>query len=726
MKFELIKKFSVINNFNNYDDFILNERNLSYRYNILCKINPQKFDDDDYIIIKKIFKNVDFINIIYEIIDDLIKTHKFEINYRHVMLGDLLFAFTFLEFKNVNDIFYTINRSEYIQKINERAIIYNYIDNIDKEIYEKMHKKLLIGLCIKNIITKKIVKVYKIEWSTDVFLKLNLNHLDDIYSFIRPLYSKEPFIYIKNNEGNEFLYGSFRNIWKFKRKKMEMGEKKDLLISGALASNKIGFIIKSSEYRILYEEIKNERDRILSLHGCNNINEFFDKIKKISNNLTCSNKKYTIGLNYYIENSDESSVHNKMERKVWKVRIEYKKIISDYQKMLSFYILENGDIFDKNIYLPCFIDNRSRQYYGTLISPTFYKLFRFLYDFSIEINEFKNLEESKFYKFIIKYKNYVSKYKLLDKKSYVLIILFIEIGKFFIKKEEMIKVENFIIEGIKNYEDKNYELKDFSEKIYIKKIYEEITKIIETGIVNNNLIIFKDATASGLQNYGLLWGYKKTKLKYLNLNGDEWCDTYSYIINKFLKTDKEYLKKRKYWKKTIMTIPYNASWYTCFVELLNELREDKIDYYKMNDNDKKDLLKTHRDFYNSLKNELKNEFYTNVSKELMQKWDYFDFKILEKKEIKITYKNRRDKYLKIIYEKIINEKASERANEANNAHYLDSTLVKHQVTERELVSVHDCFGVRLCELHLLIDSLNKYFSNAINLEHETYSPFIII
>jgi hypothetical protein len=35
------------------------------------------------------------------------------------------------------------------------------------------------------------------------------------------------------------------------------------------------------------------------------------------------------------------------------------------------------------------------------------------------------------------------------------------------------------------------------------------------------MIIFKDATASGLQNYGILMGYNEEKLKYLNLDGDE-------------------------------------------------------------------------------------------------------------------------------------------------------------------------------------------------------------
>jgi len=52
------------------------------------------------------------------------------------------------------------------------------------------------------------------------------------------------------------------------------------------------------------------------------------------------------------------------------------------------------------------------------------------------------------------------------------------------------------------------------------------------------MIIFKDATSSGLQNYGILLGYKKEKLKYININNkNSFCDTYLYLINKFLKNN---------------------------------------------------------------------------------------------------------------------------------------------------------------------------------------------
>ena len=66
------------------------------------------------------------------------------------------------------------------------------------------------------------------------------------------------------------------------------------------------------------------------------------------------------------------------------------------------------------------------------------------------------------------------------------------------------------------------------------------------GEVDVNTILFKDATASGLQNFGLIYGYKREKMKFLNLEGEDWCDTYQYIIEKFLENEKEEIKKRKY------------------------------------------------------------------------------------------------------------------------------------------------------------------------------------
>ena len=191
----------------------------------------------------------------------------------------------------------------------------------------------------------------------------------------------------------------------------------------------------------------------------------------------------------------------------------------EFQKIISMQILEKSTL-DKVFYLPCFMDNRGRQYYSTLLSPTFYILFRNLYEFNKK-SSFKNLEASEFYKKIMKYKDLVIGFNLTPQKEYVAIVLFIEIGKFFIKNtsEYIIKTDRIITLGIEKYKAKTINL-NFDKTLYVEKIFYLLDKLIIEGEIENDSIIFKDATASGLQNYGILLGYKESMLEYLNINGD--------------------------------------------------------------------------------------------------------------------------------------------------------------------------------------------------------------
>jgi hypothetical protein len=76
---------------------------------------------------------------------------------------------------------------------------------------------------------------------------------------------------------------------------------------------------------------------------------------------------------------------------------------------------------------------------------------------------------------------------------------------------------------------------NFRNRLYLQKIYIIWLKSlypIKKSILHG--IIFKDATASGLQNFGILLGYKKNKLHLLNINNkNSYCDTYKYIIDVF-------------------------------------------------------------------------------------------------------------------------------------------------------------------------------------------------
>ena len=269
---------------------------------------------------------------------------------------------------------------------------------------------------------------------------------------------------------------------------------------------------------------------------------------------------------------------------------------------------------------------------------------------------------------------------------------------------------------------KNIDLK-FGDKLYVTKIYEKIKMLIDYNEIDENTIIYKDATASGLQNYGIILGYKKEMLEYLNLNGQDWCDTYQYLINRFLCTEKKEWKKRKYWKKTIMTIPYNAKWASCFRKFLESLRKDGIEYTDFNEDEKKEIRELHRCFYNKIKKEIKNEFYKNNNKKLKM-FKYRKLIISKQKEYKITYKKIRDKYVDIEYKFTDDKKSTKRALEANNMHFLDARLVKYILKKFDVLTVHDCFGIRLCELHLLMDKINKYYEKFVGIR--TYSIHILI
>jgi hypothetical protein len=56
-------------------------------------------------------------------------------------------------------------------------------------------------------------------------------------------------------------------------------------------------------------------------------------------------------------------------------------------------------------------------------------------------------------------------------------------------------------------------------------------------------------------------------------------------------------------------------------------------------------------------------------------------------------------------------------------HYLDAKLVRFVLTEMEALTIHDSFGVRLGELHILIDKVNAYYGEYTN---ESYNPNVLL
>lgn len=678
-----------------YKDFINNEKILNDKFLKSEQIFINRFDESEYLLLEKIFDDESLINNIYKVIDKIILQEKIEWNYRFLIIGDFLFSMTSLDIKDPYNIILKTSRNDYINKILIRAEV-NTIFNCDFNKYTKIHKKLLIGLRKYGIIEKHVIKILSSDWETIIYFRLKAD-IKNIENTMNIGISENPF-YISFNK--KYLIGSFRNILRLKRKKKEMEDFKICTIS-VIKSNAIKFNLDRKLYSINRELIEKESIILLNKVGCSSLEEYFRKIKE-----ELSKKKY----NPEILKESYYELNEKVDK--------YYELMKIYQKMISISIL-NRKIFNKAIYLPCFFDNRGRQYYGSLVSPTFYKIFRNLYKFEEE-KKFIEFKDSKFYNKIMEYKYTINNLNLSENDSYMALILLMEIGKFYLKKEEhLLKTEEFIYRGLENY-NKEDEILKFEDRLYLNKIKENLKKLIIGEEYDINTIVFKDATASGLQNYGIILGYKEEKLKYLNLDGQEWCDTYKYIIDKFLETTK--FSKRKYWKSTIMTIPYNAEWFSCFKKFTKALKEDDIEYNKMEEEEKDELRELHKKMYYSIKNKLKEDLFTKKEGKLIN-FRYNEWRVVNKKEYKVNFEKLRDKYIDTTYILLDDEKTSRRALEANNMHYLDAVLIKKIMEEIEIIPIHDCFGVRLCELHILIDKINKYYSEKIG--KETYCIHVL-
>jgi hypothetical protein len=121
-------------------------------------------------------------------------------------------------------------------------------------------------------------------------------------------------------------------------------------------------------------------------------------------------------------------------------------------------------------------------------------------------------------------------------------------------------------------------------------------RVINTG--RCPYIFFADATASGLQVLSLLLGAKDEKVeRVLNLkSGDVWYDTYTSIVNDFLR--KNHVEPsvakffvRKHLKKTIMILNYSGTLHRCYEGFLKSINGA---FSK----EERDLLfKEHRAFY---------------------------------------------------------------------------------------------------------------------------------
>lgn len=616
---------------------------------------------------------------------------------KNLILGDFIHAFWMQTTINADpaSLVKKVLRDQYVQYIAMRADI-NKTFGYDEGEYIKVHKKLLIACRLEKVITRSTIRSKDKEWTTTVYNMLT--HEGPMSAVTKKLcanaLSDHPYVVLKN----KYLVSTFRNVLELRRKKKEMVYYNNTL-TGVEIANNIPFKLDRAIYNENKTYIHQNLQKLLENCESSSIEDYFIKLKKI-----VQDEKYYA----YYRNGVRFNFKSK---KHWTFQ-------ENYQHILNHKLLQH-DIFDKIFFLPCFIDNRGRQYYGGALSPTFYNIFRYMYSFAREDTTFKNLETSKFFQKIMKYKELINSQKQ-DINTYTKIILLIEIGKHYIRTGTCYTpAEDFIKAGLQNVD--TTPSGDIGNIIYINKLRYTLKQLQETDTCDYNTIIFKDATASGLQNYGILLGYREDTLKYLNMSDEGWWDTYQYIVDRYITDTK--LKKRKYWKKTIMTVVYNATWHTCFLDFLDMLREDSIDYNTLQEHEKNSLKNAHRDFYNKVQNEeFKNLFFKNIKKNIIP-FPYTKWQIATEKEYKINFRGHRDKYIEKEYTITEDPDKAKTALWANNLHYRDAELVRTILKDFDVLTIHDCFGVRLSQLHLLIDSVNKYYNNYFSAEY--YSPFIL-
>lgn len=269
-----------------------------------------------------------------------------------------------------------------------------------------------------------------------------------------------PFV-LRPINGEMYSISSFRNVWKAERRKKEM-EKYNTSNLGIAKASRIQLKLSNELYNMNLSRINRDRDDILKTYGYKNIDEYFEKFSKIVIDKKYVNKYKYNDLDVYI-------LSNEIDK-------EYYDIMINLQKMVT-HKLFMRNIMGISFYLPCFKDNRGRQYYGTLLSPTFSKIFRNLYTFTGDVI-LSRLVESVYYKKIISYAYLIDCSRISMTDVYFKLLLALEIGKNFEKAKDgyMVSTEKIILTGLEKYEKREF-VGELDEDMYIEKMYDQMDKL---------------------------------------------------------------------------------------------------------------------------------------------------------------------------------------------------------------------------------------------------------
>lgn len=471
----------------------------------------------------------------------------------------------------------------------------------------------------------------------------------------------------------------------------------------------------------------------------------------------------------------EEDIESRFDRLINQLKISIKnknilditstsQVLSEYAELLVIKKIIDENENNIEIYLPFFYDFRSRYYYLSDLSPTFFKIFRY----SIHFGKYEDLR-SENHVFLLNVNNEIDKrfhhleriegLELAEKpieikRAVVWFLVWIgEIHKTSFKNQKSngISLDDFIEKavGVVNEHLKvGYLLKDLDDHIKFNYII-LVLKEMSEGIYYKRLIS-KDATASCFQHLvKILGSASEESLKWCNLSSkNRWYDTYIYILENFKKdikvahlTEEEFdeIFSRKL-KNVMMTHSYSAKRKTC----LKYFRE-KINLPSYSCEKQSEIITLFDDFYIFLN---KNSAILKESPDKLV--NYFDknkkvnfndgssVDLTYYQWIKIQKEFKSDKIRYTYTNKVLSKKEDSRkfklSVKANYVHSLDGYLAFWIRKECKVITIHDCFLIDYAQTSYLIAKLNEgmhLFFHDIELDSrintdELFSLFIII
>jgi hypothetical protein len=768
------------NNLNLIDKLLYYEMHISFIMFSSCGLNFNKnscleellyYNKDLYTFIEK---NIEFFTSLVKDIDKIISDKSFKTRFK-LGFGKLdIIIYTCIIIKSLHIIDslwlldYTNNsmlhRNVVYRNINKYVKVFSFLD---KKLPIKENVFKIMILLNEYVDTKKITirkkQHKKLKIKTEFYLKLNIIDRSSYSNRLIINFSKIEFQLL-----GEFHFGAsylniFENIkksnWqlikndfdlKIIKKLIKTPIRIDLTNWNFIKKNLIlDYIIKYNINEEMFSNNINVSNLIdeLILQKCIIIEKELEILKKIKLEKSIQKIENIEEVDDTIQSNqdEEEDCIIEKDKDLLNFKIsenENIKIInSDIQKLYYFLIVEKISNIDHIVYLPHFLDFRGRFYPNSPMGFTNLKFIRALFQLKGKFNELSIKNSRYFSKIInedIKFHEIFIRHIENKIDKYFLTVLLLELGKL-----EKSKITNAVGNTLNEFVELGTEIYlNFSEvKAEDLAYFLNIKGVIDNFLKNkvwDDVLIIRDSTGSSFQHWGVILGIQNDALDKLNLNGCKWFDIYTLIIDMFNKKNKDkYLNNsmiknylnRKYLKKIIMTVNYNAGEDLSLLSFINALKKNNkeigdMDIYKEFINDFRSFINI--DLFNLLYIKNKEDTLNNMNYKLKiddKKISLIYLKSIEEKEV-IKINNIRWIFVRKKLTNEISYHKTDKAFPANIIQGSDADLAHFLVIRLNCFSVHDSFAISLFHLHELMDLTNSYFSTKLN--QDLYSIFVLI